>query len=130
MIKKLELNFTLCCDPIKETKIKRKSLRRYRVEVKLEPNLTARKQTVTPCHHGGWESLDSFSGNEFDTLFHTTDRLTKWTPIHEIQVTFPPTEIPRDFLSLISISIKIKEKARIELLLLLFHYDLCHCTCE
>jgi len=31
---------------------------------KLEPNLTAGKQTVTPCHHGGWGSLDSISGRE------------------------------------------------------------------
>ena len=36
------------------------------VEVKLEPNLTAGKQTVTPCHHGGWGSLDSISGKESD----------------------------------------------------------------
>ena len=54
----------LCCDPIEETKIKRKSLRRYRVEVKLEPNVTAGKQTVTPCHQGGWGSVDSISGKE------------------------------------------------------------------
>ena len=28
------------------------------------PNLTARKQTVAPCHHGDWGSLDSNSGKE------------------------------------------------------------------
>ena len=54
----------MCCDPIEETKIKRKSLRRYGVKVKLEHNLTAGKQTVTPCYHRGWGSLDSISGKE------------------------------------------------------------------
>ena len=33
-------------------------------EDRLEPNLTTGKQTVTPCHHGGWGSLDSISGKE------------------------------------------------------------------
>ena len=35
-----------------------------KIKIKIEPNLTARKQTVTPCHHGGWGSLDSISGKE------------------------------------------------------------------
>ena len=33
-------------------------------EDRLEPNLIAWKQTVTPCHLGGWGSLDSISGKE------------------------------------------------------------------
>ena len=47
---------------------KRKTTSKMRVEVKLEPNLTAGKQTVTPCHHGGWGSLDSISGMELDSV--------------------------------------------------------------
>ena len=45
-------------------KKREKNLKIERKKCKLEPNLTAGKQTVTPCHHGGWGSLDSISGRE------------------------------------------------------------------
>ena len=50
--------------PHPKWKTTKNGIRSYRVKVKVEPNLTAGKQTVIPCHHGGWGSLDSISGME------------------------------------------------------------------
>ena len=46
-------------------------------EGRLEPNLTAWKQTVTPCHLGGWGSLDSISGKEAEIRLYFSP-LTDW----------------------------------------------------
>jgi len=46
-------------------------------EDRLEPNLIAWKQTVTPCHLGGWGSLDSISGKEAEIRLYFSP-LTDW----------------------------------------------------
>ena len=46
-------------------------------EDRLEPNLIAWKQTVTPCHLGGWGSLDSISGKDAEIRLYFSP-LTEW----------------------------------------------------
>ena len=51
-------------------------------EGRLEPNLTAWKQTVTPCHLGGWGSLDSISGKKAEIRIYFNP-LTDWLSGHQ-----------------------------------------------